>query len=123
MSISFTREKFIPPHVQKRKSLVNMYIQYGLCVERASLVSYDYPGGIVHIFSMSKSFGLAGWRLGYVVYPKGPMHQAMRCIQDTIPTHASMATQQVGLGALDASQGQGGSQVKKGPDEMTNILS
>lgn len=24
---------------------------------------------IVHIFSFSKIFGLAGWRVGYVVYP------------------------------------------------------
>ena len=25
---------------------------------------------IIHIFSMSKSFGMPGWRVGYVVYPK-----------------------------------------------------
>jgi aspartate/methionine/tyrosine aminotransferase len=25
---------------------------------------------IVHIFSFSKVFGLAGWRIGYIVYPE-----------------------------------------------------
>lgn len=24
---------------------------------------------IIHLFSLSKSFGMAGWRLGYAVYP------------------------------------------------------
>lgn len=73
-----------------------------------------YPG-IIHIFSFSKSFGMAGWRVGYLVYPRS-LHGAMRSLQDTIPTHAVMAAQQVALAALDDTDGQGGVQVgRPGP--------
>ncbi|CAM9962923.1 unnamed protein product, partial [Phaeothamnion confervicola] len=62
----------------------------------ARRLSYD---GIVHIFSMSKAFGMAGWRVGYLVYPAwaGP---DMQKVQDTVPTCASMASQQLALACL-----------------------
>lgn len=56
--------------------------------------------GLIHIFSMSKSFGLAGWRLGYMVYPLA-LHPALRSLQDTIPTHAAIVSQEVGKAALE----------------------
>ena len=59
---------------------------------------------------MSKSYGMAGWRLGYMVYPKH-LHPAMRSLQDTIPTHATIASQQVGLAAMDPTEGGGGKEV------------
>jgi aspartate/methionine/tyrosine aminotransferase len=49
---------------------------------------------------MSKSFGLAGWRLGYLVYPL-VLHPALRSLQDTIPTHAAIVSQVVGRAALE----------------------
>ena len=42
------------------------------------------------MFTFSKSYGLAGWRLGYMVYPAG-LHGEMLKVQDTLPTHAARA--------------------------------
>lgn len=55
--------------------------------------------GIVHIFTASKAYGLAGWRVGAVQYPKR-LSEDMRTAQDTIPTHASRCSQQVAYEAL-----------------------
>lgn len=49
---------------------------------------------------MSKTFGLAGWRLGYLVYPL-VLQPALRSLQDTIPTHAAIVSQVVGRAALE----------------------
>ncbi|TFJ81444.1 hypothetical protein NSK_007405 [Nannochloropsis salina CCMP1776] len=59
--------------------------------------------GLVHVYSFSKSYGMAGWRLGYLVYPRG-LKTALRSLQDTIPTHAAMVSQAVGLAALGAGR-------------------
>ncbi|CAM9232827.1 unnamed protein product [Scytosiphon promiscuus] len=58
-----------------------------------------YPGGIIHLFSMSKSFGLAGWRVGYAVYPSWASEEMVK-VQDTLPTHACTASQKISLAAL-----------------------
>jgi aspartate/methionine/tyrosine aminotransferase len=55
------------------------------------------------VYSFSKSYGMAGWRLGYLVYPRG-LKTALRSLQDTIPTHAAMVSQAVGLAALGAGR-------------------
>jgi aspartate/methionine/tyrosine aminotransferase len=47
---------------------------------------------IVHIFSFSKSFGMPGWRVGYMVYPTC-LTDSMRKLQDAIPTHAPVFSQ------------------------------
>jgi aspartate/methionine/tyrosine aminotransferase len=67
----------------------------------------------MHVFSMSKSFGMAGWRVGYLVYPRNVpgLHDAMRSLQDTIPTHAANAAQAVARAAMDDTDGLGGVQV------------
>ncbi|CAN0153088.1 unnamed protein product, partial [Hapterophycus canaliculatus] len=57
------------------------------------------PNGIIHLFSMSKSFGLAGWRVGYAVYPSWASEEMVK-VQDTLPMHACMASQKVALAAL-----------------------
>lgn len=55
--------------------------------------------GVVSVFTFSKSFGLAGWRVGYVVYPEA-LHAAMLSIQDTLPTHAALYSQRLAHAAL-----------------------
>lgn len=55
---------------------------------------------IIHLFSMSKSFGMAGWRVGYAVYPSWASKDMVK-IQDTLPTHACTASQKIALAALD----------------------
>ena len=43
--------------------------------------SYDK---LIHIFSLSKVFGMMGWRVGYLVFPR-ELVDSMRKLQDTIP--------------------------------------
>jgi len=70
---------------------------------------------IIHIFSMSKSFGMPGWRVGYIAYPTNndidnnnnkdkecnDLTLSLRKIQDTIPTHVTMLSQILSLHCLD----------------------
>lgn len=49
---------------------------------------------------MSKSFGMAGWRVGYIVYPSWASADMIK-IQDTLPTHACTASQRIALAALE----------------------
>lgn len=55
---------------------------------------------IIHIFSLSKSFGMPGWRVGYVVYPS-ILNLEMRKIQDTIPTHCPVISQILAVQMID----------------------
>ncbi|CAM9441239.1 unnamed protein product [Sphacelaria rigidula] len=54
---------------------------------------------IIHLYTMSKSFGMAGWRVGYLVYPAWASENMLK-IQDTLPTHACTASQRIALSAL-----------------------
>lgn len=58
------------------------------------------PNNIIHLFSMSKSFALAGWRVGYAVYPAWASEEMVK-VQDTMPTHACRASQKIALVALE----------------------
>eukprot|EP00741_Cyanophora_paradoxa_P007635 tig00001178_g7384.t1 len=54
---------------------------------------------VVHIGSFSKSYGMAGWRVGWIAYPpRLSIH--MQKIQDTIPTCATVAAQRAALACL-----------------------
>lgn len=55
----------------------------------------SFPGAAAHtisMFSLSKAFGFAGWRIGYVVYPEA-LFSAMMKSQDTILINPTMAAQ------------------------------
>lgn len=54
---------------------------------------------IIKLHTMSKAFGLAGWRIGAVTYPRD-LSEHMCKAQDTIPTHASNFSQAVAHFAL-----------------------
>jgi aspartate/methionine/tyrosine aminotransferase len=64
------------------------------------------PGATAHtisLFSFSKAYGLASWRLGYMVFPER-LWESINKIQDTLlicPPHISQA---VGIGALEAGR-------------------
>jgi aspartate/methionine/tyrosine aminotransferase len=62
---------------------------------------------VIHIFSFSKGFALAGYRCGYVVVSKesNEMYEQMRKVQDTIPICTSRFSQHAALGALSAGRG------------------
>ena len=58
---------------------------------------------VLHIFSFSKGYALAGYRCGYVVLPKDDPHNLydqMMKVQDTVPICPSRISQIAALGAL-----------------------
>ena len=57
----------------------------------------------ISLFSFSKGYGLAGWRVGYMVIPESLL-DAVKKIQDTILISPPMVSQHAALGALEAGQ-------------------
>lgn len=67
------------------------------------------PGAAAHtisLYSLSKSYGFASWRIGWVVYPAS-LESAMRKIQDTVVICPPVISQFAALGALDSAKGGG----------------
>jgi aromatic aminotransferase len=61
---------------------------------------------VLHIFSFSKSYALAGYRCGYIVMSKNAPHDLynqMMKVQDTIPIAPSRIAQVAALGAMKSS--------------------
>jgi aspartate/methionine/tyrosine aminotransferase len=79
------------------------YFTYG----RARHVSPGaFPGAEAHtisMFSLSKAYGFAGWRVGYVVYPEH-LADAMIKSQDTILICPTIAAQEGAIAALDVGR-------------------
>jgi aspartate/methionine/tyrosine aminotransferase len=57
----------------------------------------------ISLYSLSKAYGLAGWRIGYMAYPEH-LEAAMLKIQDTVLICPPVATQVVGAAALEAGR-------------------
>ena len=55
----------------------------------------------ISLFSFSKGYGFAGWRIGYMVIPQHLL-SAINKIQDTILISPPMVSQHAALGALEA---------------------
>ena len=55
----------------------------------------------ISLFSLSKSFGFASWRIGWMVYPAS-LEAAMRKIQDTLLICPPVISQYAAIGALEA---------------------
>lgn len=87
--IRFCLLRVSPKRLRRRNS------HYSPCGNRLGC-----PDNVIHLFSMSKSFGLAGWRVGYAVYPSWASDEMVK-VQDTLPTHACTASQKVALAALE----------------------
>jgi aspartate/methionine/tyrosine aminotransferase len=63
---------------------------------------------VIHIFSFSKAYSLAGFRCGYLsVHKEAPMDvfKQMVKVQDTIPIGPARMSQVAALGAMDAGKG------------------
>jgi aspartate/methionine/tyrosine aminotransferase len=58
----------------------------------------------ISLFSFSKAYGMASWRLGYLVAP-GHLHDDLMKIQDTVVVCAPAISQFVGLRALREGRG------------------
>jgi len=63
----------------------------------------DAAGHTLSIYSLSKAYGFAGWRVGYVVYPEH-LAAAMIKSQDTILICPTIASQEAAIGALDVGR-------------------
>ncbi len=64
------------------------------------------PGAAAHtvsLYSMSKSYGMAGWRIGYMVVPDG-LSDALAKIQDTLLICATLVAQRAAVAALDVGR-------------------
>jgi aspartate/methionine/tyrosine aminotransferase len=61
---------------------------------------------VLHIFSFSKAYALAGYRCGYLAIPKqaGDLYEQMIKVQDTIPIAPSRISQVAALGAMKAGK-------------------
>jgi len=61
---------------------------------------------VLHIFSLSKAYALAGYRCGYIaISQQAPgLYGQMMKVQDTIPICPSRISQTAALGALDAGR-------------------
>lgn len=61
----------------------------------------DSAAHTISLFSLSKSFGFASWRIGWMVYP-APLEAAMRKVQDTLLICPPAISQYAAVGALEA---------------------
>lgn len=65
-----------------------------------------FPGAAAHtisIYSLSKAYGLAGWRIGYMAYPAA-LRSAMLKVQDTILICPTIVAQVAALAALNVGR-------------------
>ena len=66
----------------------------------------SFPGAAsytVSLFSLSKAYGMAGWRIGYAVYPED-LSSAMLKIQDTILICPTAVAERAALAAIDVGR-------------------
>jgi aspartate/methionine/tyrosine aminotransferase len=66
----------------------------------------SFPGAAGHtlsLFSLSKAYGFAGWRIGYLAYPEH-LDAAMMKSQDTILICPTVASQLAAIAALDVGR-------------------
>ncbi len=73
-------------------------------------ITHFSPGSIpdshphtISLFSLSKAYGFAGWRIGYMVIPEHLL-SAVKKIQDTILICPPIISQYVALGALEVGK-------------------
>lgn len=79
------------------------YFTYGQA-QHVSPATFDSEGEhTISLFSLSKAYGFAGWRIGYMVIPAHLM-TAVKKIQDTILICPPVVSQYAALGALEAGR-------------------
>ena len=63
----------------------------------------DARGHTISLFSLSKSYGFASWRIGYMTIPPA-LYDAVAKIQDTVLICPPLVSQVAALGALEAGR-------------------
>jgi aspartate/methionine/tyrosine aminotransferase len=75
------------------------YFTYGTARHVSSGTFPGAPSHTISMFSLSKAYGFAGWRIGYLTYP-GHLHSAMMKIQDTILVCPPVVSQVAAIAAI-----------------------
>ena len=79
------------------------YFTYGTA-RHVSPASFPHAAAYtIAIYSLSKAFGFAGWRIGYMAYPEH-LASAMMKSQDTILINPSMASQAAAVAAMNVGR-------------------
>ncbi|KAH9262973.1 hypothetical protein BASA82_000009 [Batrachochytrium salamandrivorans] len=76
---------------------------------------------VFNVFSLSKNFGLAGWRIGYVDCPSAQAFEAMLKVQDTVVICPTQVSQHAALGALEADEDWLQSRVASLPENLQAV--
>ena len=79
------------------------YFTYGAARHTSPGAFPDAAGHTVSLYSMSKAYGFAGWRIGYAVYPEH-LDAAMLKSQDTILICPTVASQLAAIAALEVGR-------------------
>jgi aspartate/methionine/tyrosine aminotransferase len=79
------------------------YFTYGDAVHTSVAALPGAAGHTIAIYSLSKAYGFAGWRIGYVVYPRH-LETAMMKSQDTILICPTILAQVAAEAALDVGR-------------------
>ena len=78
---------------------------------------------VLNVYSFSKAFGMMGWRIGYIAYPRArpAVCDALLKAQDTIVICPTVLSQRVAMGALGAGRSWVGDRVA-GLDESRALV-
>jgi aspartate/methionine/tyrosine aminotransferase len=79
------------------------YFTYGAARHVSSGTFPGAPDHTISMFSLSKAYGFAGWRIGYLTYP-GHLHSSMMKIQDTILVCPPVVSQVAAIAAIDVGR-------------------
>ena len=79
------------------------YFTYGGVSHFSPASLPDAAGHTISLFSLSKAYGMASWRIGYMVIPD-VLHEAVNKIQDTILICPPAVSQHAALAALEVGR-------------------
>jgi aspartate/methionine/tyrosine aminotransferase len=77
------------------------YFTYGSATHASPGAFASAQDHTISLFSLSKAYGFAGWRIGYMVYPER-LHEAMAKVQDTVLVCPPVISQIAAVAAMDA---------------------
>jgi aspartate/methionine/tyrosine aminotransferase len=76
------------------------YFTYGAARHASPGAFADAERHTISLFSLSKAYGFAGWRLGYMVYPRA-LDEAIAKVQDTVLVCPPVISQVAGVAAME----------------------
>jgi aspartate/methionine/tyrosine aminotransferase len=77
------------------------YFTYGSATHASPGAFDGAEAHTISLFSLSKAYGFAGWRIGYMVYPER-LHDAIAKVQDTVLVCPPVISQIAAVAAMEA---------------------